>query len=53
MIVLSANRCTDVPQARLIATKAENAVVRKTATDDGPVNLNARRPTRARLRPEA
>ncbi|MEV1173026.1 helix-turn-helix transcriptional regulator [Nonomuraea sp. NPDC049784] len=36
-----------------IATKAENAVVRKTATGDGPVNLNARRPTRARLRPEA
>jgi hypothetical protein len=39
--------------ADLIATKAENAVVRKTATDDGPVNPNARRPTRARLRPEA
>ncbi|WP_030926200.1 helix-turn-helix domain-containing protein [Streptosporangium amethystogenes] len=36
----------------LIATKAENAIVRKTASDDGPVNLNARRPKRARLRPE-
>src|SRR6059058_609315 len=38
--------------AELIATKAENAAIRKTATDEGVVNLNARRPTRARLRPE-
>ena len=38
--------------AELIATKAQSAVTRKTATDDGVVNLNARRPTRARLRPE-
>ncbi|MGH3522498.1 MAG: helix-turn-helix domain-containing protein [Mycobacterium sp.] len=38
--------------AELIATKAENAAVRKTATNNGAVNLNARRPTRARLRPE-
>jgi DNA-binding Xre family transcriptional regulator len=36
--------------AELIATKAENAAVRKTATDEGVVN--PRRPTRARLRPE-
>ena len=34
--------------AELIATKAENVAVRKTATDEGVVNLNARRPTRAR-----
>jgi DNA-binding Xre family transcriptional regulator len=39
--------------AELIATKAQNAAVRKTATDDGVVNLNARRPKRARLRPES
>lgn len=38
--------------ADLIATRAESVAVRKTATDDGVVNLNARRPTRARLRPE-
>lgn len=38
--------------AELIATKAQNAPVRKTATDDGVVNLTARRPKRARLRPE-
>jgi DNA-binding Xre family transcriptional regulator len=38
--------------AELISTKAENASIRKTATDDGVVNLNARRPKRARLRPE-
>jgi DNA-binding Xre family transcriptional regulator len=36
----------------LITTKAKNAAVRKTATDDGVVNLNARRPKRARLRSE-
>jgi DNA-binding Xre family transcriptional regulator len=42
----------DCTPAELIATKAENAVIRKTATDDGVVNLNARRPKRARLRPE-
>ncbi|MCI2421122.1 helix-turn-helix transcriptional regulator [Saccharopolyspora sp. K220] len=39
--------------ADLIATKAQNAAARKTATDDGVVNLNARRPKRARLRPES
>jgi DNA-binding Xre family transcriptional regulator len=39
--------------AELIATKAENMAIRKTAGDDGPINLNARRPKRARLRPEA
>lgn len=40
--------------AELIATKAENAVVRKAATDrGGVVNLNAQRPKRARLRPES
>lgn len=39
--------------AELIATKAENISVRKTATDDGVVNLNACRPKRARLRPES
>ncbi|PKW13636.1 helix-turn-helix domain-containing protein [Saccharopolyspora spinosa] len=39
--------------ADLIATKAQNAAVRKTATDDGVVNLNARRPKRARLCPES
>jgi DNA-binding Xre family transcriptional regulator len=38
--------------AELIATKAHNAAVRKTANDEGVVNLNARRPKRARLRPE-
>ena len=38
--------------AELIATKAQNAPVHKTGTDDGVVNLNARRPKRARLRPE-
>jgi DNA-binding Xre family transcriptional regulator len=38
--------------AELIATKAQNTAVRKTATDDAVVNLNARRPKRARLRPE-
>lgn len=39
--------------ADLIATRAQNAAARKTATDDGVVNLNARRPKRARLRPES
>ncbi|MEU7632491.1 helix-turn-helix transcriptional regulator [Nocardia sp. NPDC049220] len=38
--------------ADLIATRAESVAVRKTATADGVVNLNARRPTRTRLRPE-
>ena len=42
----------DCTPAELIATKAQNAVVRRTATDDGAANLNARRPKRARLRPE-
>ena len=38
--------------AELIATRAQDVRARKTATDDGVVNLNARRPKRARLRPE-
>jgi len=38
--------------AELIATRAEDARVRKAATGDGVVNLNVRRPKRARLRPE-
>ena len=38
--------------AELIATRAENVAQRKTTTDDGVVNLSARRPKRARLRPE-
>jgi DNA-binding Xre family transcriptional regulator len=37
--------------AELIATRAQDARARKTATGDGVVNLNARRPKRARLRP--
>jgi DNA-binding Xre family transcriptional regulator len=37
--------------AELIATKAQDAPLRKTATGNGVVNLNARRPKRARLRP--
>ena len=37
--------------AELIATRAQDARARRTATDDGVVNLNARRPKRARLRP--
>ena len=37
--------------AELIATRAQDAPLRKTATGDGAVNLNARRPKRARLRP--
>jgi DNA-binding Xre family transcriptional regulator len=43
----------DCMPSELIATKAQNAVTRKTATGDGVVSLNARRPTRARLRPES
>ena len=38
--------------AELIATRAEDARVRKAGTGDGAINLNARRPRRARLRPE-
>jgi DNA-binding Xre family transcriptional regulator len=38
--------------AELIATRAQDAPLRKTAIGDGVVNLNARRPKRARLRPE-
>lgn len=38
--------------AELIATRVQDAPLRKTATGDGVVNLNARRPKRARLRPE-
>jgi DNA-binding Xre family transcriptional regulator len=37
--------------AELIATRAQDAPVRKAATGDEVVNLNARRPARARLRP--
>jgi DNA-binding Xre family transcriptional regulator len=37
--------------AELIATRAQDVRARRTATDDGVVNLNARRPKRARLRP--
>ncbi|MFJ2829283.1 hypothetical protein ACIPC1_17220 [Streptomyces sp. NPDC087263] len=36
----------------LIATKAENATVRKVATGDAVVDLSAVRPKRARIRPE-
>lgn len=43
----------DCTPAELIATKAENAAPRKTATDDGVVNPGATRPKRARLRPES
>ncbi|WP_406314607.1 helix-turn-helix transcriptional regulator [Streptosporangium sp. NBC_01639] len=39
--------------AELIATKAENVAIRKTAGDESPVNLNARRPKQARFRLEA
>ena len=38
--------------AELIVTAADNVGVRKTGTGDGVINLNARRPRRARLRPE-
>jgi len=38
--------------AELIATRAQDTPLRKTATGDGVVNLNARRPKPARLRPE-
>lgn len=38
--------------AELIATRAQDAPLRKAATGDGVVNLNACRPKRARLRPE-
>jgi DNA-binding Xre family transcriptional regulator len=37
--------------ADLIATRAQDAAARKTGTGDEVVNLNARRPARARLRP--
>jgi DNA-binding Xre family transcriptional regulator len=37
--------------ADLIATRAQDAPTRKTGTGDEVVNLNARRPRRARLRP--
>ncbi|GAA0575538.1 MULTISPECIES: helix-turn-helix domain-containing protein [Streptomyces] len=36
----------------LIATKAENATIRKVATGDAVVDLSAVRPKRARIRPE-
>lgn len=38
--------------AELIATRAENAAPRKTATDDAPVDPAAIQPKRVRLRPE-
>jgi DNA-binding Xre family transcriptional regulator len=38
--------------ADLIGTRAQDAPARKTGTGDEVVNLNARRPRRARLRPE-
>jgi DNA-binding Xre family transcriptional regulator len=38
--------------AELIATKAENATIRKVATGDAVVDLSAVRPKRARVRPE-
>ncbi|MBU3864965.1 helix-turn-helix transcriptional regulator [Streptomyces sp. 4503] len=38
--------------ADLIATKAENATIRKVATGDAVVDLSAVRPKRARIRPE-
>ena len=38
--------------ADLIATRAQDAPTRKTGTGDEVVNLNARRPKRARLKPE-
>ncbi|UGY92765.1 helix-turn-helix domain-containing protein [Streptomyces gobiensis] len=38
--------------ADLIATKAENAAVRKVAADNAVVDLSAVRPKRARIRPE-
>src|SRR5260370_7348961 len=37
--------------AELIATRAQDVPVRKAATGDGGVNLNARPPKRPRLRP--
>jgi DNA-binding Xre family transcriptional regulator len=42
----------DATPADLIATKAENATTRKTATDDAVVDLAAVRPKRVRLRPQ-
>lgn len=42
----------DCTPADLIATKAENATVRKVATGDAVVDLSAVRPKRARIRPE-
>ncbi|MEU8727716.1 MULTISPECIES: helix-turn-helix domain-containing protein [Streptomyces] len=36
----------------LLATKAENATIRKVATGDAVVDLSAVRPKRARIRPE-
>lgn len=42
----------DATPADLIATKAENATTRKTATDDAVVDLAAVPPKRVRLRPQ-
>ncbi|CAM01623.1 DNA-binding Xre family transcriptional regulator [Saccharopolyspora erythraea NRRL 2338] len=39
--------------ADLITTSAEDKTVRRTGTDTGAINLNAKRPTRARLRPDS
>ncbi len=42
----------DCTPADLIATRAENASVRRVATGDAVVDLSAVRPKRARIRPE-
>ncbi|MEV6027712.1 helix-turn-helix transcriptional regulator [Streptomyces sp. NPDC052036] len=42
----------DCTPTDLIATKAENAVIRKVATGDAVVDLSAVRPQRARIQPE-
>ncbi|MFF3734610.1 helix-turn-helix domain-containing protein [Streptomyces sp. NPDC002476] len=42
----------DCTPADLIATRAENATVRRVATGDAVVDLSAVRPKRARIRPE-
>lgn len=42
----------DCTPTDLIATKAENAVIRKVATGDTVVDLSVVRPKRARIRPE-
>ncbi|MEU5594751.1 helix-turn-helix transcriptional regulator [Streptomyces sp. NPDC020298] len=42
----------DCTPTDLIATKAENAVIRKVAVGEAAVDLSAVRPKRARIRPE-